>query len=100
MPRPPPMRGGNSNFTSPLILPDNPPMSLPKPFGFLLLLLLAMPPLNGADRPNIIYLMTDDQRADALGCMGNQIIQTPHIDGLAEQGVMYGVPASRSTTET
>ena len=83
------MRGGNSNFTSPLILPDNPQMSLPKPFGFLLLLLLAMPPLNGADRPNIIYLMTDDQRADALGCMGNQIIQTPHIDGLAEQGVMF-----------
>ena len=33
--------------------------------------------------------MTDDQRADALGCMGNPIIQTPHIDSLARRGVLF-----------
>ncbi len=41
------------------------------------------------DRPNIIYLMTDDQRADSLGCMGNSIIQTPNIDQLAAEGVLF-----------
>lgn len=42
-----------------------------------------------ADRPNIIYLMTDDQRADSLGCMGNSIIQTPNIDRMGRQGVIF-----------
>ena len=40
-------------------------------------------------RPNIIFLVTDDQRWDTLGCMGNQIIQTPHVDRLAEQGIVF-----------
>ncbi len=42
-----------------------------------------------ATRPNLIFLLTDDQRADTLGCMGNQIIQTPHIDALARRGVTF-----------
>ena len=37
--------------------------------------------------PNIIFLLTDDQRWDALGAMGNKIIQTPHLDDLANKGV-------------
>jgi arylsulfatase A-like enzyme len=41
------------------------------------------------DRPNIIFLLTDDQRWDTLGCMGNQIIQTPNVDRLAAQGVVF-----------
>lgn len=45
--------------------------------------------LLAADRPNIIYLMTDDQRADTLGCMGNEIIQTPKIDKMASQGALF-----------
>ena len=40
-------------------------------------------------RPNILFLLTDDQRADALGCAGNPIVETPHIDGLASQGVLF-----------
>jgi arylsulfatase A-like enzyme len=40
--------------------------------------------------PNIIFILTDDQRWDALGAMGmNDIIQTPHMDTLANQGVMF-----------
>jgi len=39
--------------------------------------------------PNIIFVLTDDQRYDALGCMGNSIIKTPHIDGLAKNGVLF-----------
>lgn len=40
-------------------------------------------------RPNIIFLLTDDQRADTLGCMGNSLIRTPHIDRLAKRGVTF-----------
>jgi arylsulfatase A-like enzyme len=39
--------------------------------------------------PNIIFILTDDQRFDALGCMGNPIIKTPHIDALAKNGVRF-----------
>ena len=46
---------------------------------------------SGADskRPNIIMLLTDDQRWDTLGCMGNEIIKTPNVDRLASQGVVF-----------
>ncbi|TWU33232.1 sulfatase family protein [Novipirellula artificiosorum] len=40
-------------------------------------------------RPNILFLLTDDQRFDDLGCMGNQIIQTPNLDQLASNGVIF-----------
>jgi len=40
-------------------------------------------------RPNIIVLVTDDQRAGTLGCAGNPIIQTPNMDALASNGVMF-----------
>ncbi len=42
-----------------------------------------------ASRPNLILLLTDDQRWDALGCMGNRIIKTPNIDEMAGQGVIF-----------
>ena len=57
---------------------------------FILLPLFALSSfLSAADRPNIIYLMTDDQRADTLGVMGNQIIHTPNIDKMASQGALF-----------
>ena len=40
-------------------------------------------------RPNIIFLLTDDQRWDALGCAGNSIIQTPNMDFLANNGIRF-----------
>ena len=40
-------------------------------------------------RPNILVLVTDDQRWDALGCMGNAIIETPHMDQLAADGTLF-----------
>lgn len=41
------------------------------------------------EKPNIIFILTDDQRWDALGCAGNPIIQTPNMDRLAEKGVRF-----------
>jgi len=39
--------------------------------------------------PNIIFLLTDDQRWDAMGVMGNSIIQTPNMDSLAQSGILF-----------
>jgi len=41
------------------------------------------------DRPNIMIIMADQLRADALGCYGNSIVQTPNIDRLAAEGVRF-----------
>lgn len=40
-------------------------------------------------RPNIILIMTDQHRADHLGCYGNGIVRTPNIDRLAAGGTCF-----------
>ena len=40
-------------------------------------------------RPNILFLLIDDQRNDTLGCAGHPIIKTPVIDSLAADGVRF-----------
>ncbi len=42
-----------------------------------------------ADKPNILFLMPDQLRADFLGCYGADFIDTPNIDRLAQKGVRY-----------
>ncbi|MFN5011998.1 MAG: sulfatase-like hydrolase/transferase, partial [Gammaproteobacteria bacterium] len=37
-------------------------------------------------RPNFLFIITDQHRADHLGCYGNRLVRTPHIDALATQG--------------
>lgn len=41
------------------------------------------------NQPNIIYVLTDDQRAELLGCMGHPVLKTPHLDQLAQNGVLF-----------
>jgi arylsulfatase A-like enzyme len=41
------------------------------------------------ERPNIVVIFSDDQRADALGAHGNPYIQTPHLDDLANRGFSF-----------
>jgi len=43
----------------------------------------------GGKRPNIIFLLTDDQRARTSGIEEHPIIKTPHLDKLMEQGVRF-----------
>ncbi|OHX68514.1 sulfatase-like hydrolase/transferase [Flammeovirga pacifica] len=46
--------------------------------------------LNAQDkRPNIIFILTDDQPYDYLSCTGNQVVTTPNIDKLADQGTLF-----------
>ena len=40
-------------------------------------------------RPNVIWINCDELRWDAVGCSGNQLIQTPNIDRLAMRGALF-----------
>ena len=40
-------------------------------------------------QPNIIFLLTDDQRDNTLGIMGHPILQTPNLDRLVKQGIRF-----------
>ena len=42
-----------------------------------------------AKRPNILVILTDDHRYDALGFLGHPFLKTPHMDRLAAEGVHF-----------
>ena len=39
--------------------------------------------------PNFIFLIPDQLRSDALGCFGNVVAETPHVDAMAERGTRF-----------
>ena len=56
---------------------------------FVGLLIINAMAIGQEKRPNIIFILTDDQRWDALGVAGNSIIQTPEMDALARTGTYF-----------
>lgn len=40
-------------------------------------------------RPNFLFIITDQHRADHLGCYGNRVVRTPNIDGIAAKGTAW-----------
>ena len=46
-------------------------------------------PRPAAAAPNILFIMTDDQRADALSLAGNKILKTPNMDRIGREGVRF-----------
>jgi len=44
---------------------------------------------KAAERPNIIYIMTDDLGYGDLGCYGQKVVKTPNIDRLAAEGIRF-----------
>jgi arylsulfatase len=46
-------------------------------------------PRQAARRPNVLWLMTDEQRCDSIGAYGAPSARTPAIDELARQGVLF-----------
>ncbi|MGY8770113.1 MAG: sulfatase family protein, partial [Pirellulales bacterium] len=58
-------------------------------FMFILLVSNAMGVKN-EQRPNILFIMTDQQFADAMSCrMGDEYIHTPSMDSLAKSGMVF-----------
>lgn len=57
------------------------------------LLIVSNPYSSAAEKkeqkPNIIFILTDDHNYELLGCNGNTIIQTPQFDKLAKEGVCF-----------
>jgi arylsulfatase A-like enzyme len=59
-------------------------------FTLLILAFLICGAARAADsRPNFVFVLADDLRWNALGCAGDKIVQTPHIDALARRGVIF-----------
>jgi len=50
--------------------------------------LLAVVPVRDADRPNILFIMSDDHAAHAIIAYGSRVNQTPHRDRLAREGAL------------
>jgi uncharacterized sulfatase len=40
-------------------------------------------------KPNVVIIFVDDMGYGDPSCFGNQVIQTPHIDGLAKRGISF-----------
>ncbi|MBI2814978.1 MAG: sulfatase [Opitutae bacterium] len=57
-------------------------------FALLALFILAVT-LRAADRPNVLFILCDDLRPQALGCYGSKVVHTPNIDRLAAEGVRF-----------
>jgi len=60
-------------------------MTLPRS---LLALAWALSPVAAADRPNILWLTSEDH-GPQMGCYGDPLARTPHIDALAAQGMIF-----------
>lgn len=47
------------------------------------------PGATGVTRPNVVFILVDDLRYDALGCTGHPFMKTPNIDRIAREGVNF-----------
>ncbi|MCB9877242.1 MAG: sulfatase [Planctomycetes bacterium] len=67
----------------------------PSPLVFRLVAVLAAlaaglaAPARAQRRPNLLLVVTDDQRFDQMGCAGHPVLETPTMDRLAAQGVRF-----------
>ena len=46
-------------------------------------------PISEGRRPNLLYIHSDQHNANVMGCAGDQVVATPHLDGLAAGGVRF-----------
>ena len=53
------------------------------------LVLLSACSLSARDKPNVLFIISDDLTATALGCYGNKVCKTPNIDRLASEGTRF-----------
>lgn len=54
-----------------------------------LFLVLLVVDASAQERPNFIFILTDDQSYGMMGCTGNELVQTPNLDQLAKDGILF-----------
>ncbi len=64
-------------------------MLLPRFAPLFITLFLPVVILHAADRPNILWLTSEDNAAQWIGCYGNKVASTPRIDALAAEGLKF-----------
>ena len=57
--------------------------------GFMSFAFTVAPVVNADNQPNILLILCDDHRFDAMGFMGHPFIETPHMDRLAREGTHF-----------
>ena len=61
----------------------------PASFAVVLLLTCLASLASAEDKPNIVFLFADDQNTLSVGCYGNPEVQTPNMDGIARDGIVF-----------
>ncbi len=56
---------------------------------FLSLVMMLSSPLLAADKPNFIFILSDDLAQGDVGCYGQQLIKTPNLDRMAKEETRY-----------
>jgi arylsulfatase A-like enzyme len=56
---------------------------------FAVLCMVAAAPACAAEKPNVLFLLSDDQQYDAVHALGNDAIQTPNLDKLVQRGCTF-----------
>ena len=54
-----------------------------------IILMLSAAALNARERYNVLFIISDDLTATALGCYGNKLCKTPNVDRLATEGTRF-----------
>src|SRR3954463_8124496 len=58
-------------------------------FVFLAAALVFPSGMRAAERPNILFIMTDDHAAHAMSCYGSKVNETPNLDRIAQGGIRF-----------
>ena len=57
--------------------------------ALLLFMMMLAPSASAVDYPNVVYILADDLGYGEFGCYGQTKIRTPHLDGLAREGMRF-----------